>query len=61
MSELIADGRVRSDRDDFPLWVYCRDCFVYGYHVVRRRRDDALGIEHFYYSRFNVPEILGAT
>ncbi len=56
VSELIAEGRVRSNRDDFTLWVYCRDCFVYGYHVVRRRRDDALGIEHFYYSRFNVPE-----
>lgn len=56
VSDLIAEGRIRSERDYYSLWVYCRDCFVYGYHVVRRRRDDALCIEHFYYSRFNTPE-----
>lgn len=56
VSELVAEGRIQSERDDFTLWVYCRDCFVYGYHVVRRRRDDALCIEHFYYSRFHAAE-----
>lgn len=56
VSDLIAEGRIVSDRGYYSLWVYCRDCFVYGYHVVRRRRDDALCIEHFYYSRFNLPE-----
>lgn len=56
VGKLVADAGIHSERDYYSLWAYCRDCFIYGYHIVRRRRDDALGIEHFYYSRFNAPE-----
>jgi hypothetical protein len=49
---LLAEANIRSERDHYTLWAYCRDSFVYGYHIVRRRRDDALGVEHFYYPRF---------
>jgi hypothetical protein len=52
VSDLLAGANIRSERDHYTLWAYCRDCFIMGYHIVRRRRDDALGVEHFYYPRF---------
>jgi len=55
-SELVKEARLVSERAYFTLWIYSRDCFVTGFHLLHRKRDNALGVEHFYYGRFNVPE-----
>lgn len=40
----------------FTVWTYCREAFVYGYHVLLRKSDHAISAEHFYYGRFNTPD-----
>jgi hypothetical protein len=55
-SELLAEARLDSDRPHYTVWIYSRDCFVTGFHLLLRKSDSALGVEHFYYGRFNAPE-----
>jgi len=56
MSELLADARLSSEREYYSVWIYSRECFVTGFHMLYRKADHALGVEHFYYGRFNIPE-----
>lgn len=40
----------------YALWAYCREQHVQGVHILRRRKDHAIGAQHFYYCRFNTLE-----
>jgi hypothetical protein len=40
----------------YSVWIYCRDRSVQGFHILQRRKDHALGAQHFYYGRFNALE-----
>lgn len=57
IGDLLAGTDLRDEGEDYSLWAYCRDQHIYGYHIVRRERDDTLAIEHFYFPRFNAPDV----
>jgi hypothetical protein len=40
----------------YALWIYCRDRQVQGFHILQRNSDHAIGVQHFYYCRFNTLE-----
>jgi hypothetical protein len=40
----------------YAIWVYCRNRYIYGFHILQRRKDHAIGAQHFYYCRFNMLE-----
>jgi hypothetical protein len=55
IGDLLKDSAL-PQKGHFTLWIYCRTHFVQGFHILKRRRDDAVAAQHFYYSRFNIPE-----
>ena len=42
-----------SQRGAYSLWIYCRDRAIQAFHILQRRKDLAIGAQHFYYCRFN--------
>lgn len=40
----------------YALWIYCRDRHIQGFHILQRKKDHAIGAQHFYYCRFNTLE-----
>lgn len=56
VSELLKDKQIKSERDYFSIWFNCRTNYIRGYHLLHRKADDAIGVEHFYYGRFNAVE-----
>jgi hypothetical protein len=52
----LVKGSQLPENGHFTLWIYCRTRFVQGFHILRRRSDDAVSAQHFYYSRFNIAE-----
>lgn len=55
IGELIIDSDLpRSGH--FALWMYCRNRSIQGFHILQRKKDCALGAQHFYYCRFNIFE-----
>jgi hypothetical protein len=55
VAELLKDAALLG-KGHFTLWIYCRNRVVQAFHILKRKKDGAVGIQHFYHCRFNIPE-----
>ena len=47
----------KKSEDYYSIWIKCRNRYVNAYHFLHRKKDNAIGVEHFYYGRFNTPRL----